>query len=528
MARFAPHGVAPRAPVLKHEPVALRSNRLAVRLVSLLALIGMAALGAPGRAQAAPSAERPEVRISSPARVVTVDGGTKRVPIQVSNLRETPVTGLVLDFASAAAPIDPRIGFQPPPGCTVTGCAVGDLGPYGLRQYAYTVQPTPDLPAAGASFDVSVHDAGGRWRESVTVTVVPNGQSFDLEVAGPPVIRLKPGKSAVMPISVRNSGTRPTAGLVIEASGEAWLEWGYRYSNCSRGPETGFVCAFDVALAPGAVYVISPSTPLTVGVGKTVPGPATYSGGMRVFSPVRPADVAVARAAIERPGTKLELVPVTRTLDYDYDPSELNGFDNVAAIRVEVPLNPADSVAIGDTFEGRVGDARTVEVGIRNDGPAISRRPGKSWKPSAKVRIPSGLKLTEVDENCVPNGDGEPSWDRPGQVSGHDYLCVGPEDGLSVAEQHLFSFTAVIEDGENEEEGSITVDGGVQDLKTADNEAKIDVKLTTAVGSAGGGGLPITGTPTTHVTVAGLLLVLLGACTMILTRRGPAGSGKRS
>jgi hypothetical protein len=511
--------MAPRQSLLDDAAVVLRWNSLATRLALPLALIGTTALGAADRAQAAPEAERPEVLISVPTRVVTVDGGSKTVAFQVRNQRETPVTGLILDFAS---PIDARIGFQAPPGCTITGCAVGDLGAYGIKEYAFTVTPTAELPAAGASFDLSVHDAGGEWQEKATVTVVPGGQSFDLEVAGIPEIKLDPGTSAVLPISVRNNGNKPTAGIVIEVSGEYWLEWGRDYSNCYDGAEPpGFVCAFDLALAPGAVFTVSPSTPLSVKVGGTVPGPATYSGGMRVFSPVQEADRAAAKKALDRPGRKLELVPVLRTLDYDYDPSELNGFDNTAGIRVKVSRNPADSVAIGGTFQGKVGDTRTVKVGIRNDGPAILRQPGTTWKPSAKVRIPSGLKLTKVDENCVPNGDGEPSWDHPGQVSGHDYLCVVPDDGLGVGQQQLFSFTAEIEDGENADEGSITVDGGVQELDPANNVAKIEVKLPATGGDTGGtgGGLPITGTPTAQVAVAGLLLVLLGAFTMVATRR---------
>jgi LPXTG-motif cell wall-anchored protein len=248
---------------------------------------------------------------------------------------------------------------------------------------------------------------------------------------------------------------------------------------------------------------------------------------MRIFSPVEEADLAAAKKALKRPGTKLELVPAMRTMALDYDPSELNGWDNTAAIRVNVAHNPADSVAIGDNFEGKVGHTRTIKVGIRNDGPAISRMPGEKWKPSAKVRIPSGLKLTKVDKNCVPNGDGDPSWDQPGRVSGHDYLCVIPDFGLSVGQQQLFSFTAKIQDGKNEDEGSITVDGGVQDLKKANNVAKIEVKLPAAGGTGGtggtGGGLPVTGTPTAQVAVAGLLLMLTGVSALVLTRRRQNG-----
>jgi hypothetical protein len=206
---------------------------------------------------------------------------------------------------------------------------------------------------------------------------------------------------------------------------------------------------------------------------------------------------------------------------------ELNEWDNATTFLVKVPKNPADSVAIGDNFEGKIGDTRTVKIGFRNDGPATVLPKSASWIHAAKVRIPSGLKLTKVDKLCVPNGDGEPSWNSPGQVSGHDYLCVAAKP-LAPGERQLFSFTAKIEDGENEDEGTITVDGGAQDPKTTNNAAKVEVKLTTGGGSGGGsgngsggsgGGLAITGAPTGRIATAGMLLVLTGTLALVLTRR---------
>jgi LPXTG-motif cell wall-anchored protein len=61
----------------------------------------------------------------------------------------------------------------------------------------------------------------------------------------------------------------------------------------------------------------------------------------------------------------------------------------------------------------------------------------------------------------------------------------------------------------------------VQDLKMANNVAKIEVELPAAGGT--GGGLPVTGTPTAQVAVAGLLLMLTGALALVLTRRRQSG-----
>jgi hypothetical protein len=523
--RFAPGGVAVIAFVVDHAAVSTRLGSLAIRLALPAALIGMTAVGGAGPAQAAePEVERPKVVVAVGGPVVAITGGSKSVPVQVRNDGATPAPGLILDFGSAAAPIDPRVGFQPPPGCTATGCVVGDLAPFTIRQYAFTVKPTAALPAAGVTFELAAHDASGTWRETTIVKVVPGGQGPDLEVAGIPEFTLKAGESAVLPISVRNSGNKRSERVIIELVGEQYLTFPHNYSNCVTGPEQpGIVCAFEQPLAPGAVLTMSPSTPLTVGIEATAPGAKVYHGAVYAFGfedDGKPAQLAAARKALQQPGTKLQLVPAVRSLAVEQ--RDLNTWDNSTAIMVKVARNPADSVAIGGTFEGKAGATRTIKVGMRNDGPAWVLRQNEQWSQEAKVRIPSGVKLTKVDSSCAPIIKGEPNWTRKGQVSGRDYLCVASED-VGIGKQRLFSFTAKIQNGKNEDAGSITVNGGAQDPKTANNVAKIEVKLTAAAGGTGGsgGGLPITGTPTAQVAVAGLLLVLLGGFTMRVTRRHP-------
>jgi hypothetical protein len=507
---------------LDHGPVAPRWNSLAIRLALPAALIGMTAIGAATPAQAQAKAEQPEIEIFAPDRVVTTAGGSKTVRFQVVNNDRAPMTGLVLEFGTAGSPVDPRIGFQPPTGCTATGCTVGDLVPGASKRYSFTVKPTAELPAAGLILGLTVHDAGGEWQSATTVTVLPAAQQgIDLETAAIPDINLAPGTSAVLPISIRNNGNKATEGVAISLAAPKYVTFPNEYSNCVDVEDSGIICAFDLTLAPGAVFTISASTPLVVAADKVAPGPADYYSGLHAYGledDSNDANLAAAKRAVKRPGTKLQLVPAVQSLAVDQ--SELNDWDNIVPFWVKVALNPADSVAIGDNFEGKVGDTRTIKVGFRNAGPAVVVGPTKKWTHSAKVRIPSGLALTKVDQDCVPNGDGEPSWDHAGQVSGHDYLCLVAEQ-MKVGEEELFSFTAKISDGDNEDEGSITVDGGVQDQKTTNDVAKIEVKLTGGDTGGSGGGLPVTGAPTGQVATAGLLLVLLGAFTLVLTRRRP-------
>lgn len=511
--------------------MATRLKSLAIRLALPIAMIGMTAVGAASPAHAEPEStavKLPEVELLLPDRVVTTEGGSKSVPFEVVNVGTTAATGLVVDFASAASPIDPRIGFRPPAGCTAAGCPVGDLAPGARKAFTFTVTPTKELPGVGASFSLTVHDAAAEWRESATVTVVRTPAGVDLEAARIPDIKLAAGKSAALPVSVRNNGNKPVEGIAIALAGPKYITFPNKYSNCVDVKELpGMVCAFNLTLDPGAVFSMAPSTPLTVAADAIAPGPADYDSGMYAFGldgeTDDPSLAAAARAAKNKAGNKLRLEPAPRSLAAVED--ELNDWDNSVSFVVKVALNPADSVAIGDNFEGKIGATRTVKIGFRNAGPATLLSRSDEWAHVALVRLPSGLGLTKVDNRCVPNHNGDPKWDKPGKVSGREYTCMAVER-LAPGKQHLFSFTGKIQNGKNTVEGSIRVLGGRQDVNEANDYADVDVKVTAASASRGGtsgsgGGLAITGAPTGQIAGAGLLLVFTGAMALVLTRRRP-------
>ena len=492
-------------------------------------MIGMTAVGAAGPAQAAAPAQQPEIKISAPERVVTTGTAGKSVPFEVINAGETAATGLTVDFAGATPALDPRLGFQPPQGCTATGCAVGDLAPGARKSFAFTVAPTAELPAIGSSIGLAVHDAGGEWKVTTTITVVRAASGIDLETARIPDLELAAGKSAVLPISVRNNGNEDTEGVAVALKAKSPISFPENYSNCVPAAELpGIVCVFDLVLAPGAVFTISPSTPLTVAAAPGAPGPGSHTAGLAAFGvddESNDADLAAATKAAKGPGTELKLVPAVQSLAVDE--RELNDWDNETSFLVKIPLNPADSQAVGGTFKGKAGDTRTVKVGIRNNGPATMLSRSGAWVHAAKVRTPSGLTLTKVDKRCVPNGDGDPSWDQGGRISGREYLCVASKQ-LAAGEQQLFSFSGKIRNGGDE--GSVTVVGGVQDKNAANDVADVDVELTVAAGSGGGsggtgtggtggGGLAVTGAPVGGIAGVGVLLVVAGGLILVLTGR---------
>jgi len=486
-----------------------------MRLQTIAAIVVLATVGVAAPAQADPEYQRPEIAVFVPDRVVTVDSRAKTVTFEIINVGDVAAADLTAYFGSDEFPIPASIGFTPPQGCTPTACTVGDLAPGARKSYRFTVEPTADLPELGASFGISVSDRGGEWSEVASVTVVRTESGVDLEVGQVDDISLAPGKSATVPVAVRNVGNATVDGIAIVLAGQPYITFPNEYSNCETVADLyGVICVFDQELGPDEVFTVSPTTPLKVKAAADAPGPQSYYLGLFAMGlgESDPA-AALAKKAAKAPKSQLKLVPARQGLAEGVAASELNEWDNVVSFFVKVSQNPADSVAIGDNFAGAIGDTRTIKVGIRNDGPAATL----DGTLSADVTIPSGLKLTKVDENCFPLADGEPLPDHEGEVSGHFYRCL-PATNLDKGKQALFSFTAKIEDGENEDEGSITVDGGVQDPKTSNNVAKIEVKLTGG-GSGGGGGLPVTGAPAGLLAAGGALLLVVGAAAFVLARR---------
>ncbi|MET8151367.1 hypothetical protein ACIBSW_25475 [Actinoplanes sp. NPDC049668] len=498
----------------------MRLHSLVGRLVLPVAMIGVTGLCATAPAHAAPDSGIASVVIVAPTRVVTTDGRAKSVLFDVFNNGDVGLEGLVVEYNGVDSKIDPSVGFAAPAGCDADSCELGDMAPSTRKRYHFTVDPTADLPALGSSFDISVRDGSGASRSSTTITVVRAAQGVDLEVADIDDVSLAPGKSAPIPLAVRNNGNKAVEGFVVAFPGDRYLSFPNSYRNCVDEQElAGVICFFEQALAPGDVLTFDESKPMNVKVAANAAGPADYLAGVFAFDVDRPdsAVAAARKSAAKRSGDRLVLVPARSAKAVTVYESDLNDWDNVTSFLVKVSANPADLVAIGGTFTGEIGDTRTIKVGVRNDGPADSVEPVPGGYLSTSVTIPSGLKLTKVDRNCVPSADGEPDWDQWGKISGHYYACV-PRQGLAKGAEARFSFTAKIENGRNEDGGVLSVNGGAQDPKTANNTAFIDVSVTGS-GGGSGGGLPVTGAPAGLLAGGGALLLIGGVIAFVLARR---------
>lgn len=491
------------------------------RVLAPTALIALSTVGAALPAQADPA--EPALELFVPDRVVTVDGPGKTVAFDVVNTGAAAAKGFSVEFGSTTSPLPASIGFTPPAGCSPTSCAIDELAADSRKTFSFTVKPTAGLPALGESFVISLRNPGGELSETTTVTVLRAEKGIDLEVAEVADIDLAPGESKPVPVAVRNAGNQTADGVAVTLAGHKYVNFPNEYSNCEDAADQhGVTCLFDIKLAPGDVLTVSPETPLRVKAAADAPGPQSYDLGLGASAPGALDEAEdLAKKAAKEPKNQLKLVPMSQARAVE----DLNQWDNNTSFSAKVSKNPADLVAIGGTFTGPAGATRTIKVGIRNDGPAATLDPTKQWAPTADVTIPSGLALTKVDQNCFPLADGEPLPDKSGQVSGHFYRCL-VAGNLGKGAQALFSFTAKIENGQNEDPGSIKVNGGVQDSKTSNNVTAIKVTLTSGGGSGsggGGGGLPVTGAPAGLIAAAGALLVAAGTMALVLTRRRRSG-----
>lgn len=480
-----------------------------IALPAALAALALGGLAAP--AQAAPEDEEQLVGVIVPEQIAVIAGKTKTVRAEVLNIGPKTAKNVVVDFAN----VDPSLKLALPANCAATSCPVGDLPANGRKILTFTVGSTGDKLVA--DFEVGV---GGFTSD---VTVVRSEGGIDLELEAIDDLKIGRGQSAALPITVHNAGTETvgTVGLVVVSEPGLTPLGGYR--NCLPLDEvedledaeiSGVVCLFDEEFAPGATFRLPAASPIKIRVNKDAGGPYTYSGGVIA---VGLNDEDVALLAKKKTGKELSLDAVSKASGFlDEEPDDINVEDNIATFGVKVGKSVADSAAIGTTISGKGGDTKTFKVGVRNLGPTtvIPFSDDFDWFPGVRVTIPTGVKVTETDPYCMPASGADVK--KPGTVEGHEYLCVA-QLGMAVGQQASFTFTGTLT-GDESAAGSVVADGGVQDDNAKNDKAAITLTLTDQ-GGEGGGGLPVTGTPTGWVALGGAVLLLAGAVAAFVFRR---------
>ncbi|MEU4622416.1 hypothetical protein AB0G04_20920 [Actinoplanes sp. NPDC023801] len=496
----------------------MRLRALISRLVLPAAVSALAVGGLALPAQAEPELGGfAYIGILSPETVTVINGQSKTVKFDLYNLSEVAAEDVVLNFGSTSEPISEDLGFVAPAGCTGNACVIGDFKPGQRRSVKFTVKPAASGAADPASSITLTTSIGGQLSDETSITVVRTDKGgADIEVDDIADLKLSPGGSAEVPVTVRNSGNKDVTALGLVVAAPVGVTPALNYSNCEKDTDLGgFVCVFNDTLAAGGIFTLPDNMPLRIKVPAGAAGPYDYPVLVAAIGLTEKYVFDFAKRTAGASGRELTLEPVASVSAREPEPADdLNEDDNFTQFSVTVPKTAADSAAIGGVFEGEAGDDRSVKVGLHNLGPSAIIPPGMAWIQYVHVKMPTGVLLTRADDRCLPGTsliDIDETVTDLSEVT--DLVCLVlesvPDNG-----RHLFTLSAEIQDAEHEA-GAVTVDGGVQDSRSGNDTAALTVKTTGGTG----GGLPITGAPAGLVAGGGAALLVAGALAYRMARR---------
>ncbi|HWS36455.1 MAG TPA: hypothetical protein VN408_27435 [Actinoplanes sp.] len=493
----------------------MRLRALLSRLALTAVASGLALNGLALPAHAADEQDFAYVAIIAPETVTVINGQTKTVKFDVYNISSTKTDNVAVAFGKT----DAGLGFTAPAGCVDNTCQIGTLTPGQRKSVKFTVKPAAGGTAPVGMIDVSTTVAG-LISDNVTITVARTDKGgVDLETADIADVKLSPGKSVNVPVVVTNSGNKDVKalGLVVFSQGVTPL---LAYRNCEKANESGIsviVCVFNDTLPAGGSFTLPESTPLRVKVPAGTGGPFDYPVMVGAVGLSDKYVFDFAKRTAGAAGAELKMESLASAAAGEPEPVEdLNEDDNLTEFSVSVAKTRADSAAIGGAFTGAIGAKASVQVGLRNRGPSSTVPPSVTWIQYVHVKLPTGVALTKADERCLP-GESPTAIDETASELADvtDLVCLVLE-AVPADKKYLFDLTAEILDATEHKAGAVTVAGGVQDSKKADNKAVLKVELTAG---GEGGGLPITGAPAGMIAVGGLVLLVAGVFAVRLARR---------
>ncbi|HTF09594.1 MAG TPA: LPXTG cell wall anchor domain-containing protein [Asanoa sp.] len=360
--------------------------------------------------------------------------------------------------------------------------------------------------------------AGGVGLVSSTSSWVRVGDGVDL-VAGPSAaLSRRPGESFTLPLRVDVVGATAVDEPRVYFTDVYAFRATRKFSNCLYVLDRIRSCAFDGTFTPGASY----TAVLPFLVGADTAAPATRDLEATWFTAAEAEDYESSLAGHGysggEPGTDGDL-PLTGVLALRAVPPQADTVPNNNRSSWSVAVtgrNGTDLAAVGAAPRGPVGAVRSVTVGLRNDGPAaLDDHNGAAV--AVDVTVPSGTTATSVPGECAPLVNGVADGTRGGTPGAAAYRC---RPDLPVYPDFTVGFPFDLRiDRAGRADGAVTVTG-LDDLDAANNRAAIVVNgpADPAPPPRATGGLPITGAPAGTLAGLGALLILAGACAVVLAR----------
>jgi hypothetical protein len=333
----------------------------------------------------------------------------------------------------------------------------------------------------GASF------ATGSITATATATGLDGGSATapysvaqPVEMVGQPVgaVTGPPGQRFSEQWAVTNAGTATVHGVTLVMYGSDDIPLiGARYSNCHYPADSlSAYCTFDNDLAPGVTYTISAPQDYKIRLDHTAPWKDAVDGDWSTSAEAAypPPDSVAGQGAplsLVVQSTGAAAPPLSQAGLPQTDQNYRN--DSDAGITV-TGTNPADLEAVGGKASGvAVGQAATLQLGVRDDGPAsaIMNRAGEEVT-FATVTVPTGTTATAVPVICEPIVNGQPDDSLTGLPGFGTYDCsIFHTIELNQTYALPFTFTPTV--AQDRWTGSITIDDAGN---TADNTAQITLK----------------------------------------------------
>jgi LPXTG-motif cell wall-anchored protein len=352
-------------------------------------------------------------------------------------------------------------------------------------------------------------------RDSTRITV---GASAGLTADAPVALTAVPGRTIGVPLGVTNAATAPAAGAVVFLRRDRVLSPDVtQYSNCLYGALDGrsVACVFDTVLDPGAGY--RTSEPLSLTLLPETWAPNRPIGQVAWLTRAQWTALQSSWRALGLPlgsrgsGAPLALTPREAT-------TALRGNITTYAVRVTGD-NRSDFTVSGAQVAGMVGSTVTATLTLANAGPALLNSKTADYYPELRVTIPDGAKMIRMSPRCLAVRAVEVSG-KPGQ-----FFCGAPAEFLP-GDDYTFPFTLRLDRKLDHATGLVELvvfneaHQRLTDTDPAGNQAVLVVTAIAAqAGGTGGGTLPITGTDTGRWTLAGGLLVMVGAALTAMGRR---------
>ncbi|MFF5176892.1 LPXTG cell wall anchor domain-containing protein [Micromonospora sp. NPDC000316] len=346
-----------------------------------------------------------------------------------------------------------------------------------------------------------------------------------------------PGGRISAPLTLRNAGNTDVKGAVAVFDLDYSIRPDKQYSNCTYQDGRLRTCSFSATIAGEETW--SASLPYLLGKDTYAPGREYgYYNWMTVAEFEDYSAYLRARGvSAGQPGKGPVLTlsgptnATARGFQADTDPT-----NNGSGMTIQVNgKNGTDLVAVGGKLVGRAGDVVVATLGVRNDGPAALDF-GRSGTPVTKVdvAVPAGTTAVKVPDVCSPlNGD---TQDRANAGKpGHKLYRCYPDIFIGVGEEQTVDISLRIDKVIENATGTVTInakcecDGFTEDLKPANDVAKILVNATEGGANGGGNGggqggddggaLPITGQSTGLIAGLGALLLAAGLGGFLVAKR---------